>query len=92
MINDIPELEFKRRIQKREKARQRKADIRQVCEMIVAVMSDLFQGLLETGDTAVFLESAGALKTHVNETMCKISARWSNCVTPKFILTNFDFR
>ena len=92
MINDIPELEFKRRIQKREKARQRKADIRQVCEMIVAVLSDLFQGLLETGETAVFLESIWALRVHVNETMGRISARWSNCVTPRFNLANFDFR
>ena len=90
MIGDISTDEFKKKIQQRDKARQRKSDIRQVCEMVVAVLTDLFQALDRSGDIQTFVDSVTELKEHVNVTLLKVSNRWSNCVTPSFT-ANFEF-
>ena len=90
MIGDLPDDEFKKKIQQRDKARQRKADIRQVCEMVAAVLTDLFQALDRTGDLQTFIDSVNEFKDHVNLTLKKVSARWTNCATPIFT-TNFEF-
>jgi len=90
MIGDISDDEFKKKIQQRDKARQRKADIRQVCEMVMAVLTDLFQSLDRTGDLQTFIDSVNELRDHVNQTLTKVSNRWSKCVTPTFT-TNFEF-
>jgi hypothetical protein len=90
MIGDLPDEEFKKKIQQRDKARQRKADIRQVCEMVVAVMTDLFQALDRTSDITTFVNSVNEFRDHVTRTLAKISVRWSNCVTPTFN-ANFEF-
>ena len=83
MLNDLTEDEFKKKIQQREKARLRKTDIRQVCELWSAALTDLFQNLNHTGDTRSFIESVNELRQHVNDTMTKVSKRWSNCPTPR---------
>jgi len=90
MIGDLPDDEFKKKIQQRDKARQRKSDIRQVCEMVAAVLTDLFQALDRTGDLQTFIDSVNEFKDHVNMTLKKVSARWTNCATPTFN-TNFEF-
>ena len=83
MIGDLTDNEFKKKIQQREKARLRKNDIRQVLEMIAAVLVDLFQSYNTSGDMGSLAHSLTELKIHVNETFMKISRRWSNCVVPK---------
>lgn len=90
MLSDITDDEFKKKIQQREKARQRKTDIRQVCEVVAAVLTDLFQTLDRTGQTQTFVDSVLELRTHVNETLVKVSNRWSKCATPHFT-ENFEF-
>ncbi len=82
MMGDINEDEFKRRIQQREKARLRKNDIRQVMEMLVAVLVDLFQEFDRSGNVHVLEASLNELQEHVNTTLNSVSKRWTNCAVP----------
>ena len=90
MIGDIDEDEFKRKIQQREKARQRKTDIRQVIEMYCAVLVDLFQKYVGDQDTDDLVTALDNLRVHVNSTLASVSKRYSNCAVPK-LNENFDF-
>jgi len=87
MIGDFGEDEFKKKIQQREKARQRKTDIRQVLEMYTTVLNDLFQGFIDNSDVPALVNSLNELKVHVNETFSKVSKRWTNCAVPR--ITDF---
>jgi hypothetical protein len=89
MIGDFSEDEFKKRIQQREKARQRKTDIRLVLDMYQAVLVDLFQGFTQNPNVDELVTSLVQLRTHVNSTMDSVSKRWSSCAVPK-IHENFD--
>jgi hypothetical protein len=89
MIGDVSEDEFKKKIQQREKARQRKTDIRQVIEMLRAVLLDLFQDFGQTKNTETLYLSLRELQTHYNETLDKVSKRYSNCAVPR-LLGNFS--
>jgi hypothetical protein len=83
MIGDFGEDEFKRKIQQREKARQRKTDIRQVMEMYTAVINDLFQTFSSDSNLPTLTNSLLELRTHTNETLRKVSHRWSRCAVPR---------
>ena len=83
MLNDISEDDFKKKIQQREKARQRKTDIRQVVEMLTAVLTDLFQTFLTTKNIDELVDSLHELKTHYNTTLTTVSRRYTNCVVPR---------
>lgn len=83
MIGDIQNDEFKKKIQQREKARQKKTDIRQVLEMYTAVVLDLFQAFKTTLDSDVIMTSLTRLRDHFNETMSKISFTYGKCATPR---------
>ena len=83
MIGDFGEDEFKRKIQQREKARQRKTDIRQVMEMYTAVLNDLFQTFSSDANVEVLTSSLLELKNHTNETLERVSRRWSKCAVPR---------
>lgn len=87
MIGDFGEDEFKKKIQQREKARQRKTDIRQVLEMYTTVLNDLFQAFIDNSDVPALVNSLNELKIHVNETFSKVSKRWTNCAVPR--ITDF---
>ena len=89
MIGDIDEDEFKKKIQQREKARQRKTDIRHVLEMVTAVLTDLFQTFVQENSIENLMTSLEGLKTHVNVTLASVSKRYSNCAVPKFRV-NFE--
>ena len=58
--------------------------------MVAAVLTDLFQELDRSGNLQMFVDSINEFKGHVNETLQKVSSRWSNCVTPNFTV-NFEF-
>jgi ribosomal protein S27AE len=90
MIGDINEDEFKKKIQQREKARQRKTEIRQVLEMYMAVLSDLFQTFVQDGGCSALAESLDALRNHFATTMEAVSKRYTNCATPR-LSENFDW-
>lgn len=89
MIGDFGEDEFKKKIQQREKARLRKTDIRQVIEMYMAVLVDVFQAFVQSKDIDGTVEALSELRNHVNNTMSAISRRYTNCVTPR-ITDNYD--
>lgn len=89
MIGDINDDEFKKKIQQREKARQRKNDIRQVMEMYMAVLLDLFQAYAQTGSTTTIYNSLLELKTHVNMTVESVSKLYGKCSVPA-ISENYD--
>jgi hypothetical protein len=83
MIGDFGEEEFKRKIQQREKARQRKTDIFHVIDMLRTVLTDLFQDFVQTKDISVLSTSLNELKTHYNCTLDKVSLRYGKCAVPK---------
>ena len=83
MIGDISEDVFKQKIQQREKARHRKTDIRQVIEMIRAVLVDLFQDFVRTKDVDVLNHSLVELREHYNTTLDTISRNYGKCAVPK---------
>ena len=85
MLGDIPEDDFKKKIQQREKARQRKTDIHQVIDMLRAVLLDLFQDFSQTKNTEVLFLSLTELQKHYNETLDKVSKRYSNCAVPRLV-------
>jgi hydrogenase maturation factor HypF (carbamoyltransferase family) len=82
MIGDLSEDEFKKKIQQREKARQRKTDIRQVIEMLRAVLLDLFQDFAQTKNTDTLHLSLCELQKHYNDTLLAVSKRYSKCAIP----------
>jgi hypothetical protein len=82
MIEDLSEDGFKKKIQQREKARQRKADILQVVDMLTAVLVDLFQAFVQTRDVLAFTRSLHGLRDHYNTTLNTVSKRYSDCSVP----------
>ena len=82
MIGDISNDIFKSKIQQREKARQRKTDIRQVMEMLLAVLNDLFQAFVHDKEVDTLCTSLLELQNHVNMTLTKISVRYTKCAVP----------
>lgn len=89
MIGDISEDEFKRKIQQREKARQRKTEIVQVLEMFTTVLNDLFQAYVNDKSIDAIYVSLNELRAHFTNTMKAVSKRYTNCATPT-LTENFD--
>jgi hypothetical protein len=89
MIGDVSEAVFKSKIQQREKARQRKTDIRQVIDMLRAVLLDLFQEYAASKDHDVLVPSLYELKSHYNETLDRVSKNYGKCAVPR-LSENFD--
>lgn len=83
MLSDFTDDVFKRKLQQREKARQKKTDIRQVLEMYQTVTVDLFQSLLTHKNVDKFLEELSILRDHVNDVLGVISKRYTNCSVPR---------
>jgi hypothetical protein len=83
MLSDFTDEVFKRKLQQREKARQKKTDIRQVLEMYQTVTVDLFQSLLIHKTVDKFLEELSILRDHVNDVLGVISKRYTNCAVPR---------
>ena len=82
MLKDFTEEIFKRKLQQREKARQKKAEILQVLEMYQAVTVDLFQSLLVHQNVQTVLGEFTRLRDHVNEELRVVSRRYTNCAVP----------
>ena len=83
MIKDFTEEVFKKKLQQREKANEKKGAIRQVLEMYQAVTIDLFRNLLDNGNCDVAIQAFTNLKDHTNECLGKISKRFTNCAVPR---------
>jgi hypothetical protein len=90
MLKDFTEEVFKKKLQQREKAREKKEAIRQVIEMYQEVTVDLFRTLMANNDCDAALHAFTNLKDHANECFTKISKRFTNCATPR-IGEHFDW-
>lgn len=90
MIGDITEDEFKKKIQQREKANQRKRAIRQVIEMYMTIIVDLFQAFQASPDEVVLHGSLCGLRDHYNATLQRVQFTYK-CAVPN-LLSNFTFR
>jgi hypothetical protein len=90
MIGDITDDEFKKKIQQREKANQRKRAIRQVIEMYTTVITDLFQAFQENHDISNLHESLCGLRDHYTVTLHKVKVAYK-CAVPD-LGSNFNFR
>jgi len=90
MIGDIQDDEFKKKIQQREKANQRKRDIRQVVEMYITILTDLFQSFSVTRDALNLHMNLEGLRDHYNTTINKVQFVYK-CAVPT-IYSNFNFR
>jgi len=90
MIGDITDDEFKKKIQQREKANQRKRAIRQVIEMYTTVITDLFQAFQENRDILVLHESLCGLRDHYAMALKKVQFAYK-CAVPD-LGSNFNFR
>jgi hypothetical protein len=82
MIKDLTEEYFKKKLQQREKARQKKTEIRQVFEMYQAVTVDLFQSYLQHKTPETLMNEFNQLRTHTNDELRKLSRRYTNCAVP----------
>jgi hypothetical protein len=90
MIGDIQDDEFKKKIQQREKANQRKRDIRQVVEMYMTILTDLFQSFIVTCDAQNLHMNLEGLRDHYNTTINKVQFVYK-CAVPS-VYYNFNFR
>lgn len=82
MIKDFTDEVFKKKLQQREKARQKKTEIRQILEMYQTVTIDLFQSFLQHKTVETLLQEFEQLKAHTNEELRKVSKRYTNCTVP----------
>ena len=89
MLKDFTDEVFKKKLQQREKAREKKEAIRQVLDMYQAVTIDLFRSLLTDKNCEATLQAFTNLRDHSNECFTKISKRFTNCATPR-IGENFE--
>jgi hypothetical protein len=90
MIGDISEDQFKKKIQQREKANQRKRAIRQVIEMYTTVITDLFQAFLEHRNPDELQANLVGLRDHYNSTLQRVHFTYK-CAVPN-LYSNFNFR
>jgi threonine dehydrogenase-like Zn-dependent dehydrogenase len=82
MIGDFTDEVFKKKLQQREKARQKKTDIRQVLEMYQTVTIDLLQAFTTHRTPETVCEEFRRLRDHVNSEFKAISRRYTNCAVP----------
>jgi hypothetical protein len=84
MIGDWDEVEFKRRLQQREKARLKKSDILQLLNMYQLVVAEIFQRGVENKfeNLNLYMTEFSNLRDYINTEMSCVSKRYS-CSTPK---------
>jgi len=91
MMSEIDENVFQKKIQRREKCREKKRDIHYILRMFCDSVSDfLRQFVLDVSKRQYVVENLGALVKYTNEELKCISIRY-NCVIP-WIHENWEFR
>jgi hypothetical protein len=84
MMNEIDEAKWKRLLQQRNKAREKKQEIHAVLDTFVTVASDLFENVVqckEKSDVEGIIGEFQQLKEYINNRLQKISTIF-NCVVP----------
>jgi len=82
MMNEIPEAEFKKKIQQREKQTDKKREIREVLELYQTVTMDLMQKVAQDPQKNFVAEFHG-IKEHVQDLLGKLATQWK-CAVPTF--------
>lgn len=82
MIGDFTDEVFKKKLQQREKARQKKTEIRQVLDMYQTVTVDLLQQFTQHRTLETVIQEFQQLRAHVNTELRAISKRYTNCAVP----------
>jgi hypothetical protein len=84
LLQNIDEAKFKFTLQKNEKARNKKNDIRMVLEMYQATTADMFRNILAAASATEIMTQIlefNNLRQYFNESMLPIGKRY-NCVVP----------
>jgi tetrahydromethanopterin S-methyltransferase subunit B len=92
LINKIDETKFKAILQKNEKARNKKNEIRMILDMLLATIADIFRNILQCTNIGEILEKIDELnnlRKYCNDSMKPISKRYT-CVAP-FINDNWVY-
>jgi hypothetical protein len=85
MIGDYDGENFKRRLQQREKARQKNRDIRSIIEMYQTVVTDIFQKISNDMYTN-YMAELEAIRTHSNDMFDALAKTWG--CTRHMVTTN----
>lgn len=83
LLNQISEEEWRRKLQQREKKRERALAVLQVYDMFVGAATDTFRGLVrgaDRGSIAAALHELGQLQAFANESLESISKRFNMAV------------
>ena len=91
MMNEIPEDDFKRKIQQREKSENKKRDIREVLVTYTTVATDIFQKYMSPDLALVrtdFYVELQSLREYVQGLLEEIERAWK-CSTPRFNSVTF---
>ena len=87
MLGTLSEDKFKQKLQQKEKARAKNAEIRACLQMYQAVTIDILQRFMNSPNIDEVITEFNTLVDHTNTVMRKIGETWS-CVTPQ-IQPNF---
>lgn len=82
MMNDISELDFKRKLQQREKHDTKQREIREVVTLYTTIATDIMQRIAQSPRTNLFSEFLD-LREYVKGLFEKVGTRWK-CVVPMF--------
>lgn len=81
MKNEITECQFKTRIQRAEKAREKIRDVNDILSMFRDVLRDTLMNLFNNGITREeFKDGVQNLAVYVNESLAKVKVLYDNCV------------
>jgi hypothetical protein len=91
MMGEISETDFKRKIQRKERDREKRRDFRNVLTMFVDTTGDLLrQFVLDKNKFPEIYDILTKLISYTGKEMLSISRRYNNCVIPYFSV-NWSF-
>jgi hypothetical protein len=82
MMDVITEAEFKKKLQQKEKAENKKREIRDVLDLYQTVTLDIMQKVAQDPDKN-FMDEFHGIKEHAESLLEAVALRW-NCVVPRF--------
>jgi hypothetical protein len=78
LMNKITKEQLKTKLQRREKDRAKKLELRQILEMYCNVVQDMFTELFATKDYRKFIDGELQIKEHCNDALTKLNKRYNS--------------
>jgi hypothetical protein len=78
LLNKLTEDEFKSKLQRREKDRNKKLEYRDVLDMYVNVMQDLFNELVSTKNIVKFFDEENKIRSYVEDGISNINSKYGS--------------